>query len=160
LPPTPAAVSILDADERAQGNRLDIARRIGDIAFRTRWPAQVLKIGADSIGNHLVVELRISGVKFHTPLTRAGLLAEITTLVGQSFAIAPVEEVDVTVEIPYDERRGIVVSGDLAKPTSQTVFTISVRRGESAAALQARLRSGKGVYWDEDWAKSALKVGG
>ena len=157
--PSPAIVT-LDADERAEGNRVDIARRIGEVVFATRWPAQVMKIAADGIGGHTIVELRISGVKFHTPLTRSAFLAEIATMIQQGLAAAPIDEVDVAVEIPIGAGKGVVVSGDLAKPTSRTVFTISVRRGERPEAVLARLRSGTDVYWDEDWAKSVLKVGG
>jgi hypothetical protein len=157
FPSTPTPIVTLDASVRAEGNRIDIARRIGEVAFRTRWPAQVLKVAADGIGPHVVAELRISGVKFHAPLTRTQLLAEVAALIRIAMLAAPVEEVDVAIEIPVGESKGVPVSGDLAKPTSRTVFTISVRAGESAGSVAGRLRSGQGIFWDEDWAKSALK---
>ncbi|HEY5257583.1 MAG TPA: hypothetical protein VIJ12_04315 [Candidatus Baltobacteraceae bacterium] len=157
VPPSPTVVR-LDADERAEGNRLDIARRIGDAVFRTRWSAQVTKIAADGVGDHAFAELRVSGVKFHKPLTRAEFLVEIAALAEQALASAPVDEVDVAVEVPLADREGVVVSGDLAKASGQTVFTLTVRRGERLADLLARLRSGRNVFWNEDWAKSALKV--
>jgi hypothetical protein len=52
------------------------------------------------------------------------------------------------VPIPYNTREP--VSGDLAKPTSRTVFAVTCRR-DQLAALTARLRSDRGVYWADDF---------
>ncbi|MEO6912441.1 MAG: hypothetical protein ABI182_00295 [Candidatus Baltobacteraceae bacterium] len=151
--PTTARV---DANARAEGNRLPIAVKIGSVLFASKWPAQVLKVYAYGVREHDIVGLRVSGVKFHTPLSRAGFSREIASLVTQSFAVAPIEEIDVSAVVPLAVGKDIVVAGDLAKPTSRTVFTITVRQGESEAELLARMRSGRGVYWDQEWAKAAL----
>ncbi len=151
------SVADLDARSRASGNRIDIATTVGERLFATTWPAQVLQIIANEMGPHLVVGMRVSGVKFHGTLTRSAFEREIVDLVGQAFASAPAaEEIDVWVTVPLNVGKGLVVSGDLAKPTTRTVFTISVRRSESSSALAARLRSGENVFLDEEWAQSAF----
>ena len=54
-------------------------------------------------------------------------------LIARAFAAAPAaEEVDLWVTVPIAVGKGLVVSGDLAVPTTRTVFTLSVRRGEHA----------------------------
>ncbi|MGZ3518325.1 MAG: hypothetical protein ACXVAM_14220 [Vulcanimicrobiaceae bacterium] len=156
-PAASPSVDVLDAASRAMGNRKAAAIAIGKAIFRTEWPAQVLKIYANGIDAHEVAGLTVSGVKFHQPLTRPEFLEEIRQLVGLAFASAPVDEVDIWATVPLSVGKGIVVSGDLAKPTSRTVFTLSVRRGESTTALASRLRAGRGVFVDEEWAHAALK---
>lgn len=146
----------LDANDRAEGNRLPVAIKIGTVLFASNWPAQVLKVYAFGAGEHDVVGLRVSGVKFHTSLSREGFIDEVASLVIKSFAAAPIEEVDVSTVVPLNVGKGIVVAGDLAKPTSRTVFTITVRHGESEAGVRARMHSGRGVYWDQEWVKAAL----
>gem|GEM_PF-589699 len=152
-----ASVADLDARSRASGNRIDIAMAVGERLFTRTWPAQVLQIVANEMGTHLVLGMRVSGVKFHSPLTREAFDREIVDLVTQGFTSAPAaEEIDVWATVPLDVGKGLVVSGDLAKPTTRTVFTISVRRTESPAALAARLRSGTSVFLDEEWARAAF----
>jgi hypothetical protein len=151
------SVADLDAHSRASGNRLDIATSVGEQLFRTTWPAQVMQVLANEDGAHLVLGLRVSGVKFHEPLSRDGFDREVQELVARAFAAAPdAEEVDLWVTVPIGVGKGMVVSGDLAKPTTRTVFTVSVTRSESAAALAARLRSGAAVFLDQEWAQSAF----
>jgi hypothetical protein len=151
------SVADLDAHSRAGGNRLDIARSVGEQIFSTTWPAQVLQVLANQDGTHLVLGLRLNGVKFHGTLTRDAFNGEVVDLVGRAFAAAPAaEEIDLWVTVPISVGKGIVVSGDLAKPTTRTVFTVSVRRGEGADALTARLRSGGNVFLDEEWASMAF----
>jgi hypothetical protein len=151
------SVADLDAHSRASGNRLDIATSVGEKLFSTTWPAQVLQVLANQDGANVVLGLRVNGVKFHGTLTRDGFDREVMDLVARAFAAAPTaEEVDLWVTVPISVGKGIVVSGDLAKPTTRTVFTVSVRRGESAAALAARLRSGANVFLDQEWASSAF----
>lgn len=148
------SVADLDAHSRAGGNRPDIATSVGLQLFSTTWPAQVMQVLANQSGTHLVLGLRVSGVKFHAPLSRDGFDREIGDLVTRAFGAAPdAEEVDLWVTVPIDVGRGVVVSGDLAKPTSRTVFTISVARGASVAAL---LRSGTSVFLDQEWAQGAF----
>ncbi len=156
LASTPS-VADLDAHSRAGGNRLDIATSVGEQLFNTTWPAQVLQVLANQDGTHVVLGLRISGVKFHGTLTRDAFDREVMDLIARAFAAAPAaEEVDLWVTVPLDVGKGIVVSGDLAKPTTRTVFTVSVRRGEDTAALATRLRSGQSVFLDQEWASTAF----
>jgi hypothetical protein len=158
----PASIATLDSDLRAEGNRKDVAERVGDKLFASKWPAQVLKVAADSVDDHVVIGLRVSGVRFHTPLTREQFVGEIAALVRQTFAVVPlagsakIEEIDVWTVVPFTVGKGVVVNGDLAKPTSRTVFTLSVRRGESPASMLQRMRNGTNVYWDEEWIRTQL----
>jgi hypothetical protein len=156
FPTAPPGVASTDAYARASGNRKPIAVAIGRTLFRTRWPAQVLNVYADATDHQAVAGLRISGVHFHHALSREQFIFEIGDVVERTFAAAPVNEVDVWASVPLNVGKGVVVAGDLAKPTFRTVFTVSVRRGERGAALLARIRNGDGVFWDQDWEKSAL----
>jgi hypothetical protein len=153
------SVADLDAAARAVGNRRDVAQRIGLAVFSTRWSAQVTQISANELSSHLIVGIRLWGVKFHHPITRDEFVGEVVTLVGRAFAAAPAtEEIDVWASVPIAVAKGVVVSGDLAKPTSRTVFSLTVRRGETVAAMRARARAaGDGVFWDPQWSRTAFK---
>lgn len=145
------SVADLDAHSRAEGNRLDIATAVGEKIFATRWPAQVLQVEANQIGDHLVLGLHVSGVKFHQPLTRAEFVREVRTLVDRAFAAAPAaEEVDVWVTVPIKVGKDVIVSGDLAKPTTRNVYTLSARRAKRGSA---------NIFVDEEWAHDAFKKG-
>lgn len=159
FPTAPPGVDRTDAFARASGNRKPIAVRIGQALFATRWPAQVINVYADGIAGHDIAGLHVSGVHFHHPLTRAQFSGEIAGLVSRTFAVAPVEEVDVWASVPLGVGKGVVVAGDLAKPTFRVVFTLSARRGESANSLLRRMGQGSGVFWDQDWERTALKKG-
>jgi len=152
------SVAQLDAAARATGNRRDIAERVGMTVFATRWPAEVSQISANSLNGHLIVGVRVVGVKFHHPMTRAQFVDEIVALVNAAFAAAPqAEEIDLWASVPIDVAKGVVVSGDLAVPTSRTVFSLSVRRGESIASLRERIaKTGDGIFWDAQWAQAAF----
>ncbi|HET9029965.1 MAG TPA: hypothetical protein VFN49_07290, partial [Candidatus Aquilonibacter sp.] len=148
LASTPS-VADLDAHARATGNRKDIAYSVGDRLFAREWPAQVMQVAANQMGAHLVLGLRLSGVHFHQDLTAAQFYDEVASLVAECFAAAPqAEEVDVWATVPLSVGKGVVVAGDLAKPTSRTVFTLSARRIEGIAAIAARLQRGQDVYLD------------
>lgn len=154
----PPPLSEVDAEARASGNRKDIATTIGDALFATTWPAQVSQVSANQLGGHLIVGIRIWGVKFHEKMTRAEYLAEVVSLTEKAFATDPaIEEIDLWTSVPIAVGKGVVVSGDLAKPTSRVVYSITVRRGEAPAALAARAAGTHGVFWDEEWARSAFK---
>ncbi|MDQ2871900.1 MAG: hypothetical protein M3R35_02080 [Candidatus Eremiobacteraeota bacterium] len=155
--PASPIVDTLDANLRSSGNDRATAIAIGKSIFRTEWPAQVLKVYADQFESHRVAGLDVSGVKFHAPLDRARFFAEVRSLAAAVFASSPVEEVDIWATVPLSVGKGIVVSGDLARPTNRTVFTVSVLRGESSAALASRLRARRAVFLDEEWASTALK---
>lgn len=150
-------VAQLDAEARAVGNRRDLAEQIGDVIFATHWPAEVTQISANALGGHVIVGVRLLGIKFHQTITRDAFIDEVVTLVGQALATAPqAEEVDVWASVPISVAKGVIVSGDLAKPTSRTVFSLSVRRGESPASIRARVVAGNGAFWDSAWARTAF----
>ncbi len=153
------SVAQLDATARAAGNRRDVAQRVGASIFSIRWAAEVSQISANELAGHLILGIRILGVKFHRPLTRGEFASEVARLVEASFAAAPAtEEVDLWASVPIGVGKGVVVSGDLAKPTSRTVFSVSTRRGESASSLRARLTgSSEGVFWDVQWVRTAFR---
>jgi hypothetical protein len=157
---TAPTVAELDASARAAGNRKDLAVAIGSAIFTTLWPAQVTQISANEIDSHLLVGIRLWGVHFHQPLTRAAFEAEVVALIEKTFQTQPhVEEVDLWASVPLDVGKGVIVNGDLARPTSRQVFGVTAMRGEPASALAARIRQGHGTYWDEDWARAAFKQG-
>jgi hypothetical protein len=153
------SVADLDAAARAVGNRRDIAQSIGQAIFRTQWPAEVNQVSANELDKHLIVGVRIWGVKFHRPLTRAEFVDEIVSLTGNIFSAAPdAEEIDFWAAIPLDVSKGEVVSGDLARPTSRTVFSATVLRSEGTQALRERaMHETGGVFWDAQWAHDAFK---
>lgn len=152
-------VAELDAGARAAGNRIDVAEQIGDSVFRKAWAAQVSQISANAVGNHVIVGIRVWGVKFHHPITRAEFLDEVESLIAIAFAAAPeAEEVDLWASVPISVGKGVIVSGDLAKPTTRTVFSVSVRRGESLEAILSKT-SGTTAFWDQEWERSAFNSG-
>lgn len=151
------SVAAFDAAARASGNRRDVAMRIGDALFRTQWPAEVYQVSANAVGRHLIVGVRMWGVKFHRPLTRQSFVDEVAGVVGQAFAAAPqAEEVDLWTSVPLSVGKRAVVSGDLAQPASRTVFALTAMRGEGVAALRERALRGDNVYWDPQWVRTAL----
>lgn len=157
FPTAKPGVGTSDAYARAAGNRKPTAVVIGRSLFATEWPAQVLNVYADGIAGHDVAGLRVSGTHFHHPLTRGEFIGEVIDLVQRTFGATDVEEVDVWATVPLRVGKDVVVAGDLAKPTWRTVFTVSVRRDERPEDLLRRIRQGNGVFWDQEWAHSALK---
>ena len=144
------SVAELDAVARAAGNRIDLAQRLGQEIFSSTWPAQVSQVSVNTLGTHTVVGIRLWGVKFHEPITRGAFLDEVRELVRRSFSTLPqAEEVDLWASVPIAVGKGVIVSGDLAKPTTRTVYSISVRRGAGPST----------PFWDQDWAHSAFKSG-
>jgi hypothetical protein len=158
--PAPASaptVASLDAQSRAGGNRIAVATAVGDRIFTKTWPVQVLQVLANQMGPDLVLGMRLSGVKFHEPVDRRQFDAELATIANEAFAADPaIQELDIWVTVPIAVGKGIIVSGDLAKPTSRTVFTVTIRREESPGALMRRLGAGTGVFVDPEWASTAF----
>jgi hypothetical protein len=152
----------VDAIARASGNRIDIATRVGESIFSEAWPAQVSQISANEIGSHLIVGVRLWGVKFHRPVSRQEFVDEVASIVEKAFASAPAaEEVDVWASIPIEVAKGVVVSGDLAMPTTRTVFSLAARRGESVEEISTRASgTTAGIFWDQEWARAAFKKQG
>jgi hypothetical protein len=153
------SVADLDAEARSTGNRRDIAEHIGESIFSTQWSAEVSQISANELGRHLIVGVRLWGVKFHRPLNREEFVGEIVAIAARAFAAAPnAEEIDFWTSVPIVVGRDVVVNGDLAKPTTKTVFAMTVPRDESPQSLQQRaLRTSDGVFWDEEWVRDALR---
>ena len=151
-------VAQLDAEARAVGNRRDLAEQIGSVIFATHWPAEVTQISANALDGHVIVGVRVLGVKFHETMTRQAFVNEVVALVEQAFEAAPeAEEVDLWASVPISVAKGVIVSGDLAKPTSRTVFSLSVRRGETAAAIRTRVEGAAGgAFWDSTWTRTAF----
>ena len=143
-------VADLDAEARAVGNRRERGRAHRGIHFRHR----VAGGGEPGLGQR---DRRPSprghphlGREVSRPITRDEFLDEVVTVVRRAFAAAPAaEEVDVWASVPIDVTKGEIVSGDLARPTSRTVFSLTVRRGETVASVRARAdRWSDGVFWD------------
>lgn len=154
------SVADLDAANRAAGNRHDVAMAVGEAIFRTTWPAQVFRVSANGIAGHTVVGLGIYGVKFHDPITRAEFVNQVAQLAQRAFGAAPdAEEVDIWAVVPIDVGKGVIVSGDLAKPTTRTVFTATIQRDSPADLMPQQLLRGPKAYWDEEWARAAFKQG-
>jgi hypothetical protein len=151
-------VAQLDAEARAVGNRRELAEHIGAVVFARHWPAEVTQISANALEDHLIVGIRVLGIKFHETMTRPAFVEEVVSLVQDAFAAAPeAEEVDLWASVPISVAKGVIVSGDLAKPTSRTVFSLSVRRGESPASIRTRIENaGGGAFWDSAWMRTAF----
>jgi hypothetical protein len=154
------SVADLDATSRAAGNRHDVAMAVGEAIFRTTWPAQVFRVSANGFAGHIVLGLGVYGVKFHDPMTRSEFATQISELAQRAFTAAPeAEEVDIWAVVPIEVGKGVIVSGDLAKPTTRTVFTATILRNEPQDLLPEHLLKGPKAYWDEEWARTAFKQG-
>lgn len=154
------SVASLDAVARASGNRLDVATRIGQTIFADSWATQISQISANEADGHMIVGIRLWGVKFHHAMSRREFVDEVASLSAKAFEAAPsAEEVDVWASVPLEVGKGTVVSGDLARPTTRTVFSLTVHRGETAEriAQKADAAHDADVYWDPDWAATAFE---
>ncbi len=142
---------------RSAGSDLPTARRIAGALLARPLPAQLLRVRCERVGRHVDCGLVLSGTHFHRRLDLGGWADEVTSLVAGAYAAAPeVDEVDLWATVPLDAGKGTVVSGDYAKPTAATVFSVTVPRGERAG-LPARLRDGRGVFWDPAFRASLSK---
>ncbi|HEX3463798.1 MAG TPA: hypothetical protein VHS78_07100 [Candidatus Elarobacter sp.] len=155
----PVAVRADDARvvQRSSGTDVATARRIAAALLARPLPAQLTRVRCERVGPHVDCGLIVSGTKFHRALDLAAWNAEIAGLVEGAFAAAPgVDEVDCWATVPLNAGKGTVVSGDYAKPTAATVFSITVpraRRGD----VRVRLASGDGVFWDPAFRTSLSK---
>ncbi len=122
---------------------------------------QLLEIRASGLGNRAYVGLRFSGEKFHGSVSKVALDRELVDVIESAFAVSQqIREVDCWIVVPIPVAPGTIVSGDKAMPTERDVLTVSVRRGESAAHLAQRLKSGDGIVVDPNWIAHALARGG
>ena len=151
-PTARAAYSLVEmkAQQRAAGNHREDAVRIGRALLKTVWPAQIRKVRVDGVGAHRIAGVVLSGTNFHSKLAPAAFVDEVVAIVSQTFAASDVEEVDAWAIMPLPTYANEVVAGDLAQPTSYTVFSATVRRDELARFAE-RVRSGIDVYWDAAW---------
>jgi hypothetical protein len=142
---------------RSFGSDVPTARRIAAALLARPLAAQLTRVRCERVGPHVDCGLTVSGTKFHRALDLAAWDAEIAGLVDGAFAAAPeADEVDCWATVPLGQAKGTVVSGDYAKPTAATVFSVTVpraRRGE----VRARLASGAGVFWDPAFRASLSK---
>ena len=142
---------------RSFGTDKPTARRIAAALLARPLPAQLLQVRCDRVGRHVDCGLIVSGVKFHRALDVRAWDDEITALIEGAYAAAPeVEEIDCWATVPLDVFRGTVVSGDYAKPTAATVFSITVPR-TARARVGTRLPGGAGVFWDPAFRASLSK---
>lgn len=142
------------ARSRAEGNDVARAVALGEALLAKLWSAQLLKIRVDSIGNHHVAGIMLSGTKFHGRLDQDAFLREVRELVVATLGDVSLEEVDIWAVVPVAVSKGALVSGPLGEPTTRTVFSATVRRRE-LDHLDTFLRS-KDVYWEVTW-RSTLR---
>jgi len=149
LPATAASASRADdvGRARARGNRRPVAIALATALLRDVRPAQIVLVRVDGIGPHDVAGIVVSGVKFHHPLDATEFSGEITGIVRATFAVSPVEEVDVWATIPLRLGEKAVVSGDKAEATTRIVYAATVRR-DAPRGVAAALRD---AYWEPAW---------
>lgn len=142
---------------RSSGSDSPAARRIAAALLAHALPAQLTHVRCERVGAHADCGLIVSGTKFHRAMDVAVWNAEIAGLIDGAYAAVPgVDEIDCWATVPLSAAKGTVVSGDYAKPTAATVFSITVpraRRGD----VRARLASGAGVFWDPAFRASLSK---
>ncbi|HEY0380711.1 MAG TPA: hypothetical protein VGC72_00685 [Candidatus Elarobacter sp.] len=143
--------------QRSSGTDVATARRIAAALLAHPLAAQLLRVRCERVGRHVDCGLTVSGTKFHRPLDLRAWNAEIAGLIEGAYAAVPdADEIDCWATVPLDAGRGTVVSGDYAKPSSATVFSITVPRAQRAG-VRARLARGTGVFWDPAFRASLSK---
>jgi hypothetical protein len=143
--------------QRSSGSGLATAQRIAAALLARPLPAQLLRVRCETVLRHTDCGLTLAGTKFHRPLDLAAWNDEVAALIEDAFAAAPgVDEIDCWATVPLDAGKGTVVSGDYAKPTAATVFSITVPRRQRSA-VRARLAGGRGVFWDPAFRASLSK---
>lgn len=155
----PAAAQAQDARVigRSTGSDLATARRIAAALLARPLPAQLLKVRCERAGARVDCGLTLSGTHFHRSLGLNDWNAEVAGLIERAYAAAPdVDEIDLWATVPLDAGKGAIVSGDLAKPTSATVFSITVPKSDRGA-VRERLADGRGVFWDPAFHTSLAK---
>jgi hypothetical protein len=142
---------------RSAGGDVATARRVAAALLARPLPAQLLRVRCERQGPHVDCGLVLSGTKFHRPLDLRGWNDEVASLIDGAFAAVPqLDEVDLWATVPLGTGHGVTVSGDYAKPTAATVFSITVTR-PARGAVRARLADGRGVFWDPAFRASLAK---
>jgi peptidoglycan/xylan/chitin deacetylase (PgdA/CDA1 family) len=136
------------ARERIAGNAPGVAERVAVALLDGDFPEQVLKVRVLAAGAATVAGIMLSGVKFHEPVDRPAVAADVAEMLYRAFAADPsVTEVDVWAVVPIAPAKGAAVSGDLAVPTTRTVFSTSVTR-----PAWTRDEGSLGTtYWESGW---------
>jgi hypothetical protein len=134
--------------QRSSGSDVATARTIAAALLARPLTAQLLRVRCERVGAHVDCGLVVSGKKFHRRLDVRSWNDEIASLIERAYAAAPqIDEVDCWAVVPLDAGKGAVVSGDYAKPTAATVFSVSVPRA-ARGDVRSRLATGSGVFWD------------
>jgi peptidoglycan/xylan/chitin deacetylase (PgdA/CDA1 family) len=136
------------ARSRIAGNAPDVAERVAVALLSGGFPEQVLKVRVFKTAPAVVAGIMISGVKFHEPVDRRTFAADAADMVYRAFAADPkISQVDVWAVMPVAVASNATVSGDLAVPTSRTVFSASRRRSDWISEP-----GGLGTtYWEPGW---------
>ena len=114
-------------------------------------------IASAALGESMMRRAQAKGIVQFRSLDLRDWNAEIAALIEGAYAAAPdVDEIDLWATVPLDAGKGVVVSGDLAKPTSATVFSITVPKADRRA-FRERLAEGRGVFWDPAFRTSLAK---
>lgn len=132
----------VDSAARAAGNDRATALALARILLARRWSAQILKVRVERAGAHRVAGVVLSGVKLKRRLTPPAFLGEANAIVDLALRASAVEEVDLWTTVPLNAGAGAVTSGDYAKPSSRTVFSLTVRRDAPNT---------RETYWDSAW---------
>lgn len=153
----PAGAADPRVEARSAGSDLLTARRVAAALLARPLAAQLLRVRCERVGRHVDCGLVLSGTRFHRTLDLRAWADEVASLLAGAYAAAPeADEIDLWATVPLDAGKGTVVSGDYAKPTSATVFSIAVPRAERGAVAQ-RLRDGRDVFWDPAFRASLAK---
>ena len=133
------SIADLDATARAAGNRSTSRPRSAKASSARRGRRRSVKSRANEIGSHLIVGVRLWGVKFHRAADASGVRPRSSRRsLRKTFAAAPaVEEVDVWASIPIEVGKG---DGRQRRSRPPTVAHGVQPRRRGAANLPSRFR--------------------
>ena len=130
---------------RATGSDIADRDRRQHLQRRSGRPRSV-KFPPTRSTSHLIVGIRLWGVKFHRPVTRAEFVDEVTATLTEKRLRRrrPSKRSTCGRAFRSKSARASIVSGDLAQPTVRTVFSLTARRGESAEQVSAEAEAANG----------------
>ena len=142
------------ARQRIEGNAPGVAERVAVAVLSAGFPEQILKVRVYQTSQSAVAGIMLSGVKFHATVDRQTFAADAADMIYRAFAAdAAVSEVDVWAIVPIAVAHNATVSGDLAVPTSRTVFSAAVQRADWALE-----QGGLGkTYWEPGFLESTTR---
>jgi len=145
------------ARSRTEGNAPDVAERVAVALLSVGFPEQILRVRVVRTAPAVVAGIMLSGVKFHEQVNRQTFAADAADMVYRTFASDPsISEVDVWAVVPIAVTAGASVSGDMAVPTTRTVFSASVRRDDWARDQNAL----GATYWETDFLAGGARQDG